>query len=131
LWYPLQIIAEAANEEAVARHGIQSVASPFPADCGVLEKETTFNLMPRPRAIDPALLQAALEGLEHQKQEVDKKIAAVRSLLVVPRRGRRAAPAAPKKPRRKLSAAARKRISEAQKQRWALLKAKAAAKKSK
>ena len=86
--------------------------------------------MPRPRAIDPALLQAALEGLEHQKQEVDKKIAAVRSLLVAPRRGRRAAPAAPK-PRRKLSAAARKRISEAQKQRWALLKAKAAAKKSK
>jgi hypothetical protein len=86
--------------------------------------------MPRPRAIDPALLQAALEGLEHQKQEVDKKIAAVRSLLVAPRRGRRAAPPAPK-PRRKLSAAARKRISEAQKQRWALLKAKAAAKKSK
>lgn len=75
------------------------------------------------------ILEAALHGLETQRQKLDEQIAQVRSLL-----GRRvgrppkgngseAAPAgtggaAPKK-RRGLSPEARKRIAAAQKKRWA------------
>src|SRR6202035_2398760 len=86
------------------------------------------------------VLNAALEGLEAQKQKVDEQIQQVRSLLGVGavRRGRppkaaaaqapraRKTPAAPaKKPRRKrkLSAAGRKRIIEATKKRWAAYRA--------
>jgi hypothetical protein len=78
-----------------------------------------------------ALLTAALEGLELQKQRVDQQIAEVRSMLgEAPRRrgrppgsGKKAA-AAPQTPRkssrkRELSSAARKRIAAAQKRRWA------------
>ena len=69
---------------------------------------------------DAALLAAALEGLEAQKQRLEEQIGQVRALL-----GKRARPAAvstggavasKKKP---LSAAARRRISVAQKKRWA------------
>jgi len=84
--------------------------------------------MARPRktisAADPALLAAALEGLELQKARLEGQISAVRAALGI-RRGRPAAapPAeaaeAAKPQRRKLSAAARKRIAAAQKKRWA------------
>jgi hypothetical protein len=75
------------------------------------------------------ILEAALHGLEAQRQKLDDQIAQVRSLL-----GRRVgrppksngggavaaatAAAAPKK-RRGLSPEARKRIAAAQKKRWA------------
>jgi hypothetical protein len=75
------------------------------------------------------ILEAALHGLEGQRQKLDEQIAQVRSLL-----GRRvgrppksngseaataaSGAAAPKK-RRGLSAEARKRIAAAQKKRWA------------
>ena len=71
------------------------------------------------------LLEAALEGLELQRQRVDEQIRQVRSLLG--KRGSAASggriaeasgEAAPAK-RRKLSPAARKRIAAAQKKRWA------------
>jgi hypothetical protein len=77
---------------------------------------------------DPALLAALLEGLELQKARLEQQIAAVRALTGEKRRGRPPAAAAgapavaaPVKPRkkRKLSAAARKAIAEAQKKRWA------------
>jgi hypothetical protein len=75
--------------------------------------------------LDPSVLQAALQGLEQQRRELDSKIATVRGLL-----GARAVAAGPApepaKRKRKLSRAARKRISEAQKRRWALAKMKAA-----
>jgi hypothetical protein len=78
-----------------------------------------------------ALLTAALEGLELQKQRVDEQIAEVRSMLgEAPRRrgrppgsGKKAAAPSetPRKSSRKreLSTAARKRIAAAQKRRWA------------
>ena len=78
--------------------------------------------MPRPKSAIPnqELLQAALEGLEIQKQRLQDQIQRVQSLLGK-RRGRPAAePAAPgKRKRRRLSAAGRKRIAEAQRRRWA------------
>jgi hypothetical protein len=82
--------------------------------------------MPRKKLFDATLLQAALEGLEQQRQELEKKIATVRSMLGV-RKGFRGAGLVAK-PKRILSAAARKRIADAQRRRWALVKAKAAKK---
>ena len=95
---------------------------------------------------ETALLQAALEGLELQKTRLDQQIIAVRTRLGIQpkRRGRppknptalaslAPAPVAEPTPgKRDLSPAARKRIAEAQKKRWAehrKAKAKAAAKK--
>lgn len=70
---------------------------------------------------DPALLTAALEGLELQRRRIEQQIEQVKSLL-----GRRRAPAAAgmeERPassgKRDLSPAARKRIALAQKRRWA------------
>jgi hypothetical protein len=75
--------------------------------------------------MDPGILQAALEGLEHRLAETNEKIAAVKKLL---RTGVSEAPPAEqtqeRRPRRKMSAAARKRIAEAQKKRWAEFRAK-------
>jgi len=72
--------------------------------------------------IDPAFLNAALEGLELQGKRIDEQIQHVKSLL----RGKkpRAVPAAAagkSKPaaKRELSDAARKRIAKAQRKRWA------------
>jgi len=90
--------------------------------------------MPRGTKIDPALLQAALEGLEHRLADTNEKIAEVKRLL---RTGDSIPTSAAKdivktsRPRRKMSAAARKRIAEAQRKRWAEFRARAAAKAAK
>lgn len=72
---------------------------------------------------DPSLLSAALEGLELQKQRIEEQIAQVRAMLGG-RKPKTAAAAAvegvaERPARRRLSAAARKRIAMAQKRRWA------------
>ncbi|MCC6292072.1 MAG: hypothetical protein IT164_05445 [Bryobacterales bacterium] len=75
---------------------------------------------------DPTLLAAALEGLILQKERIEEQIRNLREVLGKRSAGRPAkAAAAPaesgeEKPRkrRKMSAAARKRIAEAQKKRW-------------
>jgi hypothetical protein len=74
--------------------------------------------------VDHSIYQAALEGLELQKQRIEDQIKQVKSLLAGKTKTAKAAPAAAKgevehKKRRKLSAVARKRIAEAQKKRWA------------
>jgi hypothetical protein len=77
--------------------------------------------MPRTKSVDDeALLQAALEGLELQKQRIEDQIREVRSRLHKGRRGADPAHAAEAQPhrRRRLSAEARKRIAAAQKKRW-------------
>jgi hypothetical protein len=67
---------------------------------------------------DPLVLEAALEGLELQKQRIETQIREIRSLL-----GRRVkspverANGTPRK--RNLSTEARRRIAAAQKKRWA------------
>ena len=71
---------------------------------------------------DPALLEAALEGLELQKQRIQDQIEQVRAVLG---RGpvRKGRPPVKKEEKlstkRVLSPAARKRIAAAQKKRWA------------
>ena len=81
--------------------------------------------MPRPRknSQNNLLLQAALEGLEVQRQRIDLQITQVRSMLGLNsnRRGRPPGrhSAAASTGKRRLSEAARERIAAAQKRRWA------------
>ena len=90
--------------------------------------------MPRPKSVDNSLLQAALEGLELQRQRLDEQIREVRSRLGQRGPGRppatkkaaAAAPANGRRKRRTLSAEARKRIAAAQKKRWAAFRKKTA-----
>jgi hypothetical protein len=63
---------------------------------------------------DTALLQAALQGLELQRQRIEEQINAVKARLGSP-----GAAKTGRGGRRPLSAAARKRIAAAQKRRWA------------
>jgi hypothetical protein len=77
--------------------------------------------MPRGKALDKSLLAMALVGYEIEKKKIEGKISEIRAKLG---RGRVTADAEPamksgKRKRRKLSAAARKRIAVAQKKRWA------------
>lgn len=73
------------------------------------------------------ILEAALQGLELQRQKLDDQIAQVRSLLGrrvgrPPKSGGSAASAVAagsSSPKRMLSEEARKRIAAAQKRRWA------------
>ena len=77
---------------------------------------------PRKSVADESLLNAALEGLELQKQRIENQIKEVRARLGkgTGRRGRPPGSTNAKAGKRKqLSAAARKRIAAAQKRRWA------------
>jgi hypothetical protein len=73
------------------------------------------------------ILEAALHGLEMQRQRLDEQIAQVRNLIGGRRPGRPPKSAsgvsdnapAPAKKRRTLTPEARKRIAAAQKKRWA------------
>jgi hypothetical protein len=105
-------------------------------------RDTKKTKMPRPRSVSPEILEAALAGLEAQKQKIDDQIAEVRRMFPARRIGGllktvakpvapivgRALGAGPRK-KRVLSAEARKRIADAQKKRWAAVR-KAAKKKS-
>lgn len=84
--------------------------------------------MARPRKVqNTSLLNAALEGLEIQKERIEGQIREVRAMLGQrgPGRQKQTATAAgagsgkPARKRRRLSAAARKRIAVAQQARWA------------
>ena len=64
------------------------------------------------------VITAAIEGFETQKTRIDAQIADLRALLNGTTQPS-AASAEPKGKRRKMSAAARKRIGDAQRKRWA------------
>ena len=72
--------------------------------------------------LSPEIVNAAIEGFEQQKLRIDAQIAELRAMLP----GARTEPAAtedtPKRHRRKMSAAARKRMSDSQRKRWAVSK---------
>jgi len=68
--------------------------------------------------LTPEILAAALQGLEAQRARLDAHIAEANRLLGARAQEPAAAAKAPR-PRRRLSAAALKRIVEAQKKRWA------------
>lgn len=69
--------------------------------------------------VNPEVIDAAIQGFEYQKAQIDRKIAELRAL----QSGESVPPAkaadAPKSGRRTLSAAARARIADAQRKRWA------------
>ena len=88
--------------------------------------EGIIKLMPRSPKQDTELLEAALIGFQHKRDKVEQKIAELRSQIGGTSASRPAPAAAsgasaPKK--RTMSAAARKRIAQAQKKRWAAYKA--------
>jgi hypothetical protein len=78
--------------------------------------------MARPRKLNPSILEAALAGLEAQREHVVEQIALVRRML-----GQGARPgvattteeSTARAKRRRMSAAGRKRIAEAARKRWA------------
>jgi hypothetical protein len=79
-----------------------------------------------PTKLDNEILAAAIEGFEAQKKHIDTQIAEIRQKLG----GGGAEPAAtpgPGRKRRKMSAAGRKRIAEAQRKRWAASRKESAA----
>ena len=67
------------------------------------------------------ILAAAIDGFEAQKKRIDAQIAEIRQMLDGSRPEPAAEPA-PTKRRRKMSAAARKRIAVAQRKRWAAVR---------
>ena len=75
--------------------------------------------MPTPK-LKPEIIAAAIEGFESQKRRIDDQIAELRQIL----EGGSAETAVPATPerKRKISAAGRARIAEAQRQRWAAKK---------
>ena len=76
--------------------------------------------------LSPEILTAAIEGFEQQKLRIDAQIAELRAMLSGGRAEPAATPKVPKGKRRKMSAAARKRIGDAQRKRWAASKKPAA-----
>jgi hypothetical protein len=69
--------------------------------------------------VSAEIIAAAIEGFEVQKKRIDGQIAELRSMLPG---GEPAGPAEATRPKRKISAAARKRMAQAQKARWAKTK---------
>ena len=78
--------------------------------------------MPTPKLTNE-IIAAAIEGFEAQKTRIDGRIAELRALLTGGSAESTAAPESPKHRRRKMSAAGRKAIAEAQRKRWAAKKA--------
>jgi hypothetical protein len=70
-----------------------------------------------PKKLTDAILNAAIEGFEAQKRRINAQINELRTMLPGGHTEPVATPEAPK--RRKMSAAARKRIGDAQRKRWA------------
>jgi hypothetical protein len=73
------------------------------------------------------ILTAAIDGYETQKIRIDGKIADLRAMLPGGPAESAATPETSKRKRRKMSAAARARIAEAQRKRWAASKVQAEA----
>jgi hypothetical protein len=72
--------------------------------------------------LTPEIIHAAILGFEQQKLRLDAEIAELRAMLPGGRTEPTAVPEMPKGKRRKISAAARKRMSEGQRRRWSTSK---------
>ena len=77
--------------------------------------------MPNPKLTNEVVI-AAILGFEEQKRRIDAQIADLRQMLTAGRTAPVGASEAPRRVRRKLSAAGRKAIAEAQRKRWAASK---------
>jgi hypothetical protein len=74
--------------------------------------------LPTPK-LTPEIITAAIDGFEAQKTRIDVRIAELRALLTGSPAETAAAAEPPTRKGRKMSAAARKRIGDAQRKRWA------------
>ena len=72
-----------------------------------------------PQKLTPEIITAAIEGFESQKRRIDDQIAELRAMLPGGSAETAATPEAPTRKPRKFSAAARRRMKEAQQRRWA------------
>jgi hypothetical protein len=77
--------------------------------------------MPTPKLTNE-IITAAIEGFESQKRRIDDQIAELRAMLPAGTTDTAATPEAPTRKRKKFSAAARKRMKEAQQLRWAKIR---------
>jgi hypothetical protein len=77
--------------------------------------------MPTPK-LNAEIIAAAIEGFESQKRRIDTQIGELRAMLSGGRTEGTVAPEAPTR-KRKVSAAARRRMAEGQKKRWAAIRA--------
>src|ERR1019366_7375736 len=76
-----------------------------------------------PKQLTPEIITAAIVGFEQQTLHIDTQIAELRSMLSAgPAQSASATPEPTNPKRRKMSAAARKRIGDAQRKRWAASK---------
>ena len=81
--------------------------------------------MPTPKLTNE-IITAAIEGFESQKRRIDDQIAELRAMLPAGTTDTAATPEAPTRKRKKFSAAARRRMKEAQQRRWAKIRGESA-----
>ncbi|MGD1092332.1 MAG: hypothetical protein ABSB35_10105 [Bryobacteraceae bacterium] len=74
-----------------------------------------------PQKLTNEIIAAAIAGFEAQKKHIDSQIAELREMLNGKRTEKSATPEGPA-PKRKVSAAARRRMALGQKRRWAMIK---------
>ena len=77
------------------------------------------------KKLNEEILQAAIIGLQEQKKRIDAQLEELRLMLAGGSAENNTEPKSaptPKKAKRKLSAAARKAIADAQRKRWAAVK---------
>jgi hypothetical protein len=79
--------------------------------------------MPTPK-LTKEMIAAAILGFEEQKRGIDAQIAELRAFLSGEPAESATTPVPTKRPRRKVSAAGRKTMAEAQRTRWAAIKGK-------
>jgi hypothetical protein len=79
-----------------------------------------------PTKLTPEIIAAAIDGFEVQKQHLDSKIADLRAMLPGGSHETSVTPEAPPTKRKRFSAAARRRMKEAQRLRWAKIRGEAA-----
>jgi hypothetical protein len=72
--------------------------------------------------LTPEIIVAAILGFEERKRQIDSKIAELRAILPGGTGETAATPEVPTPKRRKFSAAARRRMREAQQRRWASIR---------
>src|SRR2546422_12329 len=83
--------------------------------------ESSAKYVPTPK-LNAEIIAAAIEGFESQKRRIDTQIGELRAMLSGSRSEGAATPEATTR-KRKVSAAARRRMAEGQKKRWAAIKA--------
>jgi len=75
-----------------------------------------------PTSLTNEIIAAAIDGFHAQRRRIDQQIADLRAMLTGGPAETATTPEAPKRKRRKMSAAARRSVAEAQRKRWARIR---------